>query len=283
MWCRGRRWRSGLRGVMRFAGFDMAGNRPFGQHDRIVFVSVAHNRVQGAKSFAGGGICVRQSGGRTGLAFQSAGLVVRRAVKIRNGLGERVEKIGGQVHGKKLRFHRRGVFQELAGGGQQRAISAAARHPKFGVKAGCSQIRQRVRAFADGFALVVQVGMDLPFGFCGLSAVALGRELAGGLSLRLRNGGNDEGELLSANAGGCKIRSVVGGEFFDALKCVSFVVLNICHNDLSFGFRHGLAKISRKVNKFFARAKDRPHGRFLASHGAFEAVREASAWLHDSF
>ena len=231
---------------MRFAGFDMAGNRPFGQHGRIVFVGVAHNRVQGAKSFAGG-ICVCQSGGRTGLTFQAAGLVVRRAVKIRNGLGERVEKIGGQVHGKKLRFHRRGVFQELAGGGQQRAISAAARHPKF-----CVQ--------------------------------------AGGLPLRLRNGGGDEGELLSTNAHGRKIRCVVGGEFFDALKCVSFVVLNICHNDLSFGFRHGLAKISRKVNKIFARAKNRPHGRFLASHGAivpshgtFEAVREASAWLHDSF
>lgn len=135
---------------MRFAGFDMAGYHPFGAHGRIGLVGVVDNRVQRAQGFAGGGIGVRQSGGRNGLSLQSAGLVVRRAVKIRNGLGERVEKIGGQVHGKKLVFHRRGVFQELTGGIEQRAVAAAARHPKFRVQAGRAQIRQRVRAFADG-------------------------------------------------------------------------------------------------------------------------------------
>ena len=111
-------------------------------------------------------------------------------------------------------------------------MSAAARHPKFRVKAGGSQIRERVRAFADGFQLVVQVGMDLRFGFGGLSAVVFGGKLAGGLRLRLRHGGNDFGELLAANTGWWKIRRMVGGEFFHALKCVRFVSLNICHNDL---------------------------------------------------
>ena len=216
---------------MRFAGFDMAGNHPFGAHGRIVLVGVVDNRVQRAHGFAGGSIGGGKSHRGAGLSFESAGLVVGRAVKIRNGLGERVEKIGGQIHGKKLGFHGRGVFQELAGGGEQRAVAAAARHPKFGVQAGRSQIRQRVRAFADGFQLVVQVGMDLRFRQRGLATVALGGQLVGGLPLRLRHGGNDFGELLSANARCRKIGGVVGGEFFHALKSVRFVSLNIGHKE----------------------------------------------------
>jgi len=80
---------------MRFARFDMAGNNPFRPHGRIVLVCVADNRVQGAKSFASVGICAGKSGRCAGLAFQSARLVIRRIVKIRDGLSQRVEKIGG--------------------------------------------------------------------------------------------------------------------------------------------------------------------------------------------
>lgn len=71
--------------------------------------------------------------------------------------------------------------------------------------------------------------MDLRLGFGGLAAVALAGKLAGGLRLRLRHGGGDDGELLSANAGGRKIVGVVGGELFHALEGVRFVSFNVCH------------------------------------------------------
>jgi len=199
---------------MRFAGFNVAGNNPFRPHRRIVLVGVADNRIQGSQCFTRICICAGKSSRCVGVAFESARLIVRRIVKICDGLRERVEKIGRQVHGKKLGFHRRGVLQKLAGGGQQCAVSAAARHPEFGVQPGRAQIRQRVRAFADGFQLVVQVGIDLRFGFGGLPTVALGGKLAGGLRLRLWHGGGDFGKLLRADASGGKSAAWSAPNFF---------------------------------------------------------------------
>ena len=231
MRCRGRRCRSRLRGVMRFGGINVAGNHPFGAHGGIVLVGVVDNGVQIPQRLARVGGRAAQAGRRVGAIARAGGLVVGGAVEIRDGGLQGGEKISGQIHGKKLGLQRRGVLQKLIGGGEQCAMSAAARHPKFGVKAGRSHVGQRVRAFADGFQLVVQVGMDLRLGFGGLSAVARSGHLAGGLGLGLGNGGGNFGEQLSAHAGRGNIRRVFYAEVFDALKSVGFVSLNVCHNE----------------------------------------------------
>lgn len=171
---RSRGRRSRLRGVMRFGGVNVAGNNPFGAHSRIVLVGVVNNGVQIPQRLARVGGRSTQARRRVGAIARASGLVVGGAVEIRDGGLQGGQKISGQVHGKKLGLQRRGVLQKLVGGGEQRAVSAAARHPKFGVQSGRAHVCERVRAFADGFQLVVQVGMDLRFGLRGLSPVACG-------------------------------------------------------------------------------------------------------------
>ena len=242
--------------MMRLAGVNVAGQFPFGEHRRVVLERVAHDRPQVAQGLARRRVRAGQTHGGADLAAFAAGLVVGGIVKIRDGLGERVEKIRGQIHGQELRFHRRGVLKELPGGGEQRAVAGAAGHAELGLQSRRAEVGQGVRAFADGLQLVVQIGMNLRLGERGLFPVALGGFLVNRLSLRLRHGGSHLRKQRRADAADREFGGVFEAEVFGALEGVRLVSLNVGHKcffSQGWLMADSFSNLPENVNRVFAR------------------------------
>ena len=214
---------------MRLARVYVAGEFPFGEHGRVVLEGVAHNRPQVTQGFARRGICAGQSRRGVDLLALPGGLPIGGTVKRLGGLVEMIQKIGGQIHGQKRRFQRRGILQKLPGGGEQRAMTGAARQAELGVQPRRAEIGQRVRALADGLQLIVQIGMNLRFGEGGFLAVAGGGFLVGGLPLCLRHGGGHLRKQRGPEAADGEFGRVFEAEVFGALEGICLVSLNRGH------------------------------------------------------
>ena len=188
--------------------FNVAGGRPFGEFGRIVFVDVGHDGfedVQGNRGF----VCrVFQSASRSGLCSNARALGSNRGFKGGDVRAELREKGGGQSEADELRGERRRVGLKGAGGIEQGLVAAAAGHEKFSIESRRAKQHEGMNGGGDAEQIGVQVKSSGDF----VHDAAVRRVAAGNLRATerggLRNGGADEGELLSAHAGGQEIGGV---------------------------------------------------------------------------
>ena len=192
--------------------FDVAGDNPFGEFGRVVFVGVGHDGVQHMEGDAGIVNGLAEAGGGSGFfAFASAfaldggfkGGDVRSEVGDEGGREFEFDQLGGE---------RRGVGDEGAGGVEQFLVAAVARHVQFAVEAGGAEQDEGMCGFADGEEVVMQFQAqggsveDAAVGFFA-SGNLVGSETGGG-----GDGGFDEGELFAAGAEGGEIGGVFVAE-----------------------------------------------------------------------
>ena len=188
--------------------FDVAGGRPGGEFGRIVFVDVGHDGfedVQGNRGLVRG---VFQSAGRPGLCAHARAFGSNRGFKGGDVRAELREKGGGQSEADELRGERRRVGLKGAGGIEQGLVAAAAGHEKFSIESRRAKQREGVRGGGDAEQIVMEV--ESSGDFCDDAAVrgVMAGDLCATERGGLRDGGVDEGELLSAHAGGQKVCGV---------------------------------------------------------------------------
>jgi hypothetical protein len=197
--------------------FHMAGGRPFGKFRGIVFVGVLDDGVQDVQGDGGFVRGVFQSAGRSGLRAHAQTFGGNGGFKIRDVRAEIGEKIRIEAETDELRGERRGIGLKGAGGIEQRLVATAAGQQKFAVESRRAEKCERVRGIGNGDKVVVQVEAGGDFGHDAAVRSVFAGNLLGSERSRLRNGGADEGELLSAHAGGGKIARVFeskGGDVF---------------------------------------------------------------------
>lgn len=212
--CRRRR---GL-GCLRLIAFNVARDRPFRQFLRVVFVGVAHNRVQHVQRNHRFMRHVAQAGGGAGFGFLAADLAAAGGFKGISVRFERVEKIGGQTQWRHLRFERRGFRDEGARGVDQLLIAPAVRHGKFSVQTRRAEQRKAVRGAVDAGHVIVNQQTQRGLAQDAVVCVRAGGQLLLAEAAGLFDGGADFGELLPADAVGGKICNVIIVEGIDAFE-----------------------------------------------------------------
>ena len=188
--------------------FDVAGGRPFGKFRRIVFVDVGHDGfedVQGNRGFVRG---VFQSAGGPGLRAHARALGGDGGFKIGDVRAELREKIRVKAERDELRGEGGGIGLKGTGGIEQRLIAAAAGHEEFSIESRRAEERERVRGVGDAVQVVAEVEAAGDLGHDAAVRRVRAGDLRGSERGGLRHGGVDEGELLSAHAGGHKVGGV---------------------------------------------------------------------------
>lgn len=186
----------------------MAGDDPFGEFGGVVFVFVAHDgvrHVQGDGSFVRG--VVNATGG-TALCELAGAFVLDGGFKRSDVRVEVGDEAGIEAEFNHLGAEHVGVRLEGAGGVEDVLCAVIARQVEFAVESGGAEEHERVGGVADGEQVVVQQFVGGGLGFdAGLQLAAAG-DLRGGQAAGRSDSGGDEGELLSTDAGGRKIRGV---------------------------------------------------------------------------
>lgn len=212
--------------------FHVAGDDPFGEFGGIVFIFVAHDgihHVQGDGGFVRG---VVNAAGRATLSGLSRAFVLDGGFKRGDVRVEVGDEVGVEAETDHRGAERGGIGLESAGGVERVLRAVIARHVEFAVESSGAKQHERVRGVADGEHVIVQQFVGDGLGF------DAGFHLAAAGDLRLRqgggggHGGGDEGELLSADAGGRKIRGVFlakDGCGFERSKQTGFVEVHICY------------------------------------------------------
>lgn len=204
----------------------MAGDDPFGEFGGVVLVFVPHDGVQDMQGHDGlvGGVF--KAAGRAALralarALGGDGGFVAGDVRVEAG-----QKGGVQPHGNERGAERGGIGLEGAGGVEDGLRAVVAGQVEFAVQPGGAQQHEGMGGIVDGEQVVVEQFVGDGLGFdAGLDLAAAGY-LRGGECAGLRHGGGDEGELLSAGAGGREVGDVfgaVGGDGFTGGEEAGFV------------------------------------------------------------
>jgi hypothetical protein len=191
--------------------FHMAGGRPFGKSRRIVFVGVLDDGVEDVQRDGGLMRGIFQAAGRPGLRAQRRALGRDRGFKGGDVRVELRDEGGGQADADELRGEGDGIRGEGAGGVEQRLVAVVVRHEKFSGH-GIAQQRKRMRGVGDGDHVVMQMKAPGDFAKDGAVGLFAAGNLRGSKAGRAGDGSVDEGELLSAQAGGRKIRGVFDAE-----------------------------------------------------------------------
>lgn len=219
--------------------FHVAGDDPFGEALRVVFVGIVHDGVQHVQ---GDGRLVRgvlDAAGRSALCRQARALGADGGFIPGDVRVELRDEGGRQADADKLRGESGGIRGEGVCGVEHVLCAVIAGHEKFPIESGGAEENEGIRAVGDGLEIIVEQFVGDGLGFdAGFFLAA-----AGGLSLRQTggrgHGGADEGELLSADADGRKVRGVFdakGGGGFEGCEQTFFVEVHMIPFNWCFVF-----------------------------------------------
>ena len=208
---RGRRWGRRGHALDGRVAFHMAGDDPFGELGGIIFKHAGHDDLEDVQGDDGLMQGVGQAAGGVGFGAGTGALDGLGGLKGGNVVGEVGDEIGVLADADHGGGEGHGVGGKGVGGIEQGHVAVAVGHEEFAGQVGRAEQGQRMGGAVDAEHVVVD---EMAGGGLGHDAAVLlpgAGELRGAERFGLLDGGADEGELLSADAGGR-----VGGDVFDA-------------------------------------------------------------------
>jgi len=188
--------------------YHVAGDDPFGQFRRVVGAGVGHDGVQNVQGDAG--IVDGFANAKGGHAFfaTTRTLGLDGGFKVANVLVQVGNEGVRQLEADELGLKRHGVGGKGAGGVEQFLVAVMAWHVELAVQSGDAEQDEGMGGLADAEEIVVEFQAQGHL----VQNARVGSFAAGNLSRAESGGGSDggldEGELLCADAGGGKVRSV---------------------------------------------------------------------------